>query len=501
MAASMVDVDSITSGDAVGVVVPEGSDAVPVLSTVARLPPLLPDVLHATADTMVKALRDADAAPGRGATQALCAAASGLWYLYGDAAAEAVEARCKLGESGDAVAGSLLVSLVMRTAPGTPVPGLAQVLGNQDGDGGGSAAAPEATVLYANPSEFACMTTAIAPLQQLSSEFEVVAAAGPATAAGPGGLPTLYMFGRQSAAPMLALVPGAQTADSFGYSVTKVSKQDLALVASGDLVYSPSLLAPVTWVLSFGREDLLAIALSGADAIAAFVALANLHTGCLTGMCARATTATIQVVVAAMQRCNISPARKSRHVAAVREAGAAALAALCAMLPPGIAAQLVLDFTALQPAEAYLQDLDKSVFVCVAEDKATGNVYMGPATEASNTSGSAASAGAASAAAAVPHMVFTHRLHTDTGKVAPLHTSLKRRWDQVAAWSEAAPLRGVAVGAVTLALAAALGSEHVRESLSVIADLACAPVNDQALFEQATRSSVRIRASLQQPQP
>jgi hypothetical protein len=259
----------------------------------------------------------------------------------------------------------------------------------------------------------------------------------------------------------------------------------------------------VTWVLSFGREDLLAIALSGADAIAAFVALANLHTGCLTGMCARAATATIQVVVAAMQRCNISPARKSRHVAAVREAGAAALAALCAMLPPGIAAQLVLDFTALQAAEAFLQDLDKSVFVCVAEDKATGNVYMGPATEASNTSGkgAAASAGAASASAAVPHMVFTHRLHTDTGKVAPLHTSLKRRWDQVAAWSEAAPLRGVAVGAVTLALAAALGSEHVRESLSVIADLACAPVNDQALFEQATRSSVRIRASLQQPQP
>jgi hypothetical protein len=57
------------------------------------------------------------------------------------------------------------------------------------------------------------------------------------------------------------------------------------------------------------------------------------------------------------------------------------------------------------------------------------------------------------------------------------------------------------VGAVTLALAAALGSEHVHESLSVIADLACAPVNDQALFEQATRSSVRIRACLQQPQP
>lgn len=526
-------VDGLTSGDTVGVVPffdPSGNEAaVPVLSTAARLPPMLANVLVGSADTMATALadtlgagfdksRDSNGGPNegdesrgsdaaKGAVQALCAAASGLWYLHADAAIEAVQARCRHTNSKTALASRdtdtfganpLLVSLLMNICPKQQVPNLAAPLLLM-GD-------TAAVVLYANPNEFTCVTTAIAPLQQLSSEYELVAVATPDTDAAmrPGGLPTLYLLrtGESGAAghlvPVAVLVPGfsddAGDDDAvpaatcpYSYKVALPTKQDLRLLNGPPdaTVFSPSLLAPVAWTLTFGREDVLAIALSGAEAITAFAALAQLHAGSLHGMGSQASTATVQAVVDALQRCNVKPPRKSRHSSSTREASAAALVDLCSMLPAGVVVQLVLQFQHLQTAHVLLQDLDKAVFVCIAEDKDTGDILMGPATESGG--GSAASGGA---------MVFTHKLQADVGKVTPLRTSTTRKWDQVVAWSEATPLRGVAVGAVTLAVACALGSDHVHESLTVIADLACAQVNDHALNEQAARSAAKLHACM-----
>jgi hypothetical protein len=522
-AGTMAAVDGLTSGDTVAVVPffdPSGEEAaVPVLSTAGRLPPMLAHVLVNSADTMATALADTLAhgeSAAKGAVQALCAAASGLWYLHSDAAMEAVQARCRQGRQGrqdcqDPSDGNpLLTSLVMSIRPGQSVPNLALPLA-------GVAAHREAIVLYLNPSEFTCVATAIAPLQQLSSEYELVAVAAPDSVIGPGGLPTLYLLrsGRSVGGvtapvtvPVAVLVPGFSDGGDGGdgtdgedvpdggpyvYRVTAPTKHDLQMLnglpdappnAPPAAVFSPSLLAPVAWTLSFGREDLLAIALSGADAIAAFGSLAQLHAGSLHGMCSQASTASVQAAVDALQRCNVKPPKKSRHSAASREASAAAVAALCSMLPAGIAVQLVVQFQHLQTAHVLLQDLDKAVFVCVAEDKESGEVFMGPATESSSSS----------ASSPAPHMVFTHKLQVEVGKVTPLRTPTTRRWDQVAAWSEAAPLRGVAIGAVTLAVASALGSEHVHESLTVIADLASAQVNDHALNEAALCSAAKLHA-------
>jgi hypothetical protein len=473
--------DALTSGDAVAIVVagnPIGNPGVlPVLSGVARLPQFTETVLRASAATMVTAASASAASASaskvpKDVEAALCSAASGLWYLLTDAATDAVRAAC----SGDAhVQQCSLVSLVMDLQVNKRVPHLAQAL----------VTPADAVHVYVLPEDFPCVAAAAAPLVQFTQDFELLAVAG---------TDVLYMLprGPHSITTPIAKLVIAGTTDPQYRIGAACTADDAALLQNPDTVFGPGILAPVSWTLSFGREDLLAIALSGNAAITVFCGLCALHCGTPCGMPAVASPAVTRRVMAAMQACMILPPAKSKSKSKSKTqtksqtkpvlSPAAALAALGKDLTPGIVLQLVFGFRIQAAVEQLLQDLAAAVFVCVAEDAslAPDLVFIGPPSAAD---------------ALPPTTTFTHTLHVPTGAVQILPTPQTRAASEVVAWSEA-PLRGVVIGATALAAALGFGSEHVVEALNVLADLGTATINDGHLHALGTRDTARLQAAL-----
>jgi hypothetical protein len=445
--------EALTDGAAVGVVAggPEGFLCA-LLSSVCVLPPLLGTVLAASAATMVAAVHQQGPAPTARMLRALRAAASGLWFTHAAAAAAAVadvflDKHPELREAGagpDHHPGTATPSLIATAPPlllhapvGAVLPAPALY------------ADPTPLHLYYGQKEFQDLAPALDPLVAFTTAFDVVPVVPEEDQEGGEVAPVLHVVptGAERAVPAWPLA----VLSPVGGVLTVVDPTPPATAIG------PSVFAPALWSVLFGREDVLAVALSPEPgAAAAFVALAGMHVHGLAHCRRHAAGPTVRTLAAAIA------------------AGQLFTSNLAAALVPGVVLEVVIPFSNLGAGQRALAALETAVSVCVAEVR-KGHVVVGPARA----------------------RTFTHALDMASGATTVLQAPLGPLTSaQVVAWSEPV-LVGLVLTPATAAVAAGLGSSHVVAALRAALDAADPDaVNDDDVGDQSAADVARGAAML-----
>ncbi len=429
--------EDLLEGRTVGVLCGVGGQYTPLLSSGIALPPLLQMVLDAAAMTMVSILPGGHTSiTGRHHLKdldALRVSAAGLFYHQGAAAVAAMVTAfwdrfrdqhwARLHTQAPP---SLLLRVPIHGVPLFPP----------------SSEAP--LHLYFAPTRFAAQVRHAAPLAAFLQAFRMKA----------GADGCLILLQRDIPVVHLRLDPKTQ---AHYIAEESAAGADQAPAPSPT---TPSLTLPLLWSVAMTREDVLAIALSGPGAAAAFGALFELR---IERMCHGRFVASTETIGTALAT------------------QALFLTGQGASLPKSTVLELVFEQEDLQLGQRLIQELQDKLTVRVSE------VHGDSRTLVTNSQG----------VQSLETMVPMHGAvdeHTGEVELFPVPTVVPL--EAVKAWTEPF-LCGVVLAANSVSVAGCLGSKSVVDSLRRVCD-ACDPrvINDPALIKTVQEDKQRIRAAL-----